>query len=53
MKTKNFLQLGNGEKISKAECEELKEKFADDVLSNWDEFEQSLTDKQRKQIIAE
>lgn len=48
-----FLQLGNGEWISKAECERLKKQFADDVLSDWDEFEQSLTDEQRKRINAE
>lgn len=48
-----FLQLGNGQRISKAECETLKRNFADDVLSNWGEFESSLTDSQRKQINAE
>lgn len=53
MATKSFLQLGNGEQISKAECEALKKEFADSVLSNWDEFEQSLTAEQRKQIHAE
>ena len=45
--------LGNGERISKAECERLKKQFVDDVLSDWDEFEQSLTDEQRKQLHAE
>lgn len=53
MATKNYLQLGNGERISKAECEVLKEKFADDVLSHWGEFENSLTERQRKQLNAE
>ena len=49
----NFVQLANGDWISKAECEALKEKFVEDVLNGWDEFEQSLTDEQRKQINAE
>lgn len=53
MTTKNFLQLGNGERISKAECEALKQNFADDVLNNWDEFEKTLTDDQRRQLNAE
>ena len=51
--SKRFLQLGNGKWINKAECEKLKKELADDVLKHWDEFEQSLSDKQRKQIIAE
>ena len=50
---KYFVQLGNGKQISKSECETLKKSFADDVLNHWDEFEQSLTNKQRKQLIAE
>lgn len=53
MAMEKFLQLGNGEWISKAECEALKEEFAADVLNGWDEFEQSLTDEQRKQLHAE
>lgn len=52
-RTMKFLQLGNGEWISKVECEALKEKFTTDVLNDWDEFEQSLTDEQRKQLHAE
>ena len=51
--TRRFIQLGNGKQISKAECETLKKSFADDVLNHWDEFEQTLTDNQKKQIIAE
>lgn len=50
---KTFLQLGNGEQISRAECERLKTEFAMDVLNHWEEFEQSLTDEQRKQTTAE
>ena len=53
MSKEKFLQLGTGEWISKAECEALKKNFADDVLAHWDEFEQSLTEEQRKRIVAE
>lgn len=53
METKKFLQLGKGEWISKTECEAIKQQFVADVLNGWDEFEQSLTENQRKQIIAE
>lgn len=53
MEKKNCLHLGNGEQITKSECEKLKKEFADDVLNSWDEFESSLTDTQRKQLIAE
>ena len=50
METEKFLRLGNGKYISKEECENIKRKFVADVLTHWDEFEQSLTDKQKKQI---
>lgn len=32
MTTKNYVQLGNGQRISKTECERLKKRFADDVF---------------------
>ena len=53
MATGKFLQLGNGEWISKADCEALKKQFAADVLNGWGEFEQTLTDEQKRQINAE
>ena len=35
---KNYLQLGNGEWISKEECEKLKQDFVDSVLEDFDEI---------------
>lgn len=40
MSSEKFLQLANGEWISREECEALKAEFVEDVLNNWEEFEE-------------
>lgn len=35
---KNYVQLGNGEWISKEECDKLIQDFADSVLEDFDEL---------------